>query len=180
MPFADVRGSTPGPGRSRALWGPGLTLYTPHKDVGQAAPEICVGVMSVSIYLVAFLPWGVLAPLNLFKLMLNTVSPYAHVWVPKETEQCQAACGIARMWVRPPEERTCAAKRAHALTVRSLAASQATLFWSLQFTSVRLLHLGGRRWRTLLTGHACASGTLVRLRALQSGADGAGVHGHRL
>ena len=78
------------------------SLYTPHKDVGQAAPEICrrVGVMSVSIYLVAFLPWGVLAPLNLFKLMLNTVSPYAHVWVPKETEQCQAACGIARMWVR--------------------------------------------------------------------------------
>ena len=38
---------------------------------------------------------------------LSQVSPTAHLWVPKESEQCQAACGIARMW--------------------------ATLFWSLQF-----------------------------------------------
>ena len=58
-------------------------------------------------YALAFFPWGVLAPLNLVKLMLNKVSPTAHFWVPKETEQCQAACGIARMW--------------------------ATLFWSMQF-----------------------------------------------
>ena len=67
--------------------------------------------MKPSVFLVAFLPWGVLAPLNVIKLLLNTVSPTAHLWVPKETEQCQAACGIARMW--------------------------ATLFWSLQFVSVR-------------------------------------------
>lgn len=60
-----------------------------------------------SPYTAAFLPWGVLAPLNILKLQLNKVSPGAHLWVPKETEQCQAACGIARMW--------------------------ATLFWSMQF-----------------------------------------------
>ena len=65
--------------------------------------------MKFSIYLAAFLPWGVLAPLNVLKLMLNAVSPTAHFWVPKETEQCQGACGIARMW--------------------------AQLFWSLQFIS---------------------------------------------
>ena len=65
--------------------------------------------MKFSIYLAAFLPWGVLAPLNVIKLMLNAVSPTAHFWVPKETEQCQGACGIARMW--------------------------AQLFWSLQFIS---------------------------------------------
>ena len=52
----------------------------------------------MSIFLVAFLPWGILAPLNLIKMLLNTVSPMAHFWVPKETEQCQAACGVARMW----------------------------------------------------------------------------------
>mmetsp|Transcript_8395 Transcript_8395/g.27682 ORF Transcript_8395/g.27682 Transcript_8395/m.27682 type:complete len:151 (-) Transcript_8395:385-837(-) len=60
------------------------------------------------LYLVAALPWLVLAPMNLFKLLLNTVSPTAHLWVPRETEQCQAGCGIARMW--------------------------ATLFWSQQFS----------------------------------------------
>ena len=60
-----------------------------------------------SVFLLAFLPWGVLAPLNVIKLQLNKVSPGAHLWVPSETEQCQAACGVARMW--------------------------ATLFWSLQF-----------------------------------------------
>ena len=37
------------------------------------------------------------------------VSPGAHLWVPLETEQCQAACGIARMW--------------------------ASLFWSMQFAN---------------------------------------------
>jgi len=65
--------------------------------------------MGFSVYLLGFLPWGVLSPLNIIKLQLNTVSPMAHIFVPKETEQCQAACGIARMW--------------------------ATLFWSLQFIS---------------------------------------------
>ena len=47
----------------------------------------------LSVFLVAFLPWGVLAPLNVLKLQLNKVSPGAHLWVPFETEQCQAACG---------------------------------------------------------------------------------------
>eukprot|EP00965_Chrysotila_dentata_P249609 6208981-Pleurochrysis_carterae.AAC.2 len=50
------------------------------------------------LYASAFFPWGVLAPLNVIKLLLNTVSPTAHLWVPKESEQCQAGCGIARMW----------------------------------------------------------------------------------
>lgn len=50
----------------------------------------------VSVFLLAFLPWGVLAPLNVIKLQLNKVSPGAHLWVPSETEQCQAACGVAR------------------------------------------------------------------------------------
>jgi hypothetical protein len=62
-----------------------------------------------SVFLAAFLPWGLLAPLNILKLQLNKVSPGAHLWVPLETEQCQAACGVARMW--------------------------ATLFWSMQFAN---------------------------------------------
>ena len=50
----------------------------------------------MSVFLLAFFPWGVLAPLNVIKLQLNKVSPGAHLWVPGETEQCQAACGVAR------------------------------------------------------------------------------------
>ena len=51
---------------------------------------------------------------------LNVASPTAHLWVPSETEQCQAGCAIARMW--------------------------ATLFWSLQFASaVAALYLHFRR-----------------------------------
>jgi len=72
-------------------------------------PETDASPSSVSVFLLAFLPWGVLAPLNVLKLQLNKVSPGAHLWVPAATEQCQAACGVARMW--------------------------ATLFWSLQFAS---------------------------------------------
>lgn len=72
-------------------------------------PKDAEPISGLSVFLVAFLPWGVLAPLNLLKLQLNKVSPGAHLWVPSETEQCQAACGVARMW--------------------------ATLFWSMQFAN---------------------------------------------
>jgi len=73
-----------------------------------------------SVFLLAFFPWGVLAPLNVIKLQLNKVSPGAHLWVPSETEQCQAACGVARMW--------------------------ATLFWSLQFcAALSCIYLHYRR-----------------------------------
>jgi len=79
---------------------------------------------SVSVFLVAFFPWGVLAPLNVLKLQLNKVSPGAHLWVPAATEQCQAACGVARMW--------------------------ATLFWSLQFASaIAAIYLHYNRERGL-------------------------------
>eukprot|EP00040_Diaphanoeca_grandis_P005760 m.34393 g.34393 ORF g.34393 m.34393 type:complete len:351 (-) comp16968_c0_seq2:220-1272(-) len=50
------------------------------------------------IYLVAAIQWGILAPLNLVKVLLNVVSPTAHLWVPKTSETCQKNCGIARMW----------------------------------------------------------------------------------
>jgi len=87
-----------------------------------AAPLYTGGGMSV--FLAAFLPWGVLAPLNVLKLQLNKVSPGAHLWVPAETEQCQAACGVARMW--------------------------ATLFWSMQFANaLACLYLHYRRERGL-------------------------------
>jgi len=87
-----------------------------------AAPLYTGGGMSV--FLAAFLPWGVLAPLNVLKLQLNKVSPGAHLWVPAETEQCQAACGVARMW--------------------------ATLFWSMQFANaLACLYLHYRREREL-------------------------------
>lgn len=77
-----------------------------------------------SVFLWAFLPWGILAPLNVLKLQLNKVSPGAHLWVPLETEQCQAACGIARMW--------------------------ASLFWSMQFANaVGCLYLHYHRERGL-------------------------------
>jgi len=77
-----------------------------------------------SIFLCAFLPWGILAPLNVLKLQLNKVSPGAHLWVPLETEQCQAACGVARMW--------------------------ATLFWSMQFANaVACVYLHYHRERGL-------------------------------
>jgi len=33
------------------------------------------------LYLVAALPWLILSPMNLIKLLLNTVSPTAHLWV---------------------------------------------------------------------------------------------------
>ena len=79
---------------------------------------------SVSVFLIAFFPWGVLAPLNVLKLQLNKVSPGAHLWVPAATEQCQAACGVARMW--------------------------ATLFWSLQFASaIAAIYLHYNRERGL-------------------------------
>ena len=101
----------------------------------------------MSIFLVAFLPWGILAPLNLIKMLLNTVSPMAHFWVPKETEQCQAACGVARMW--------------------------ATLFWSLQFVSaVSFVYVHFNREQTGLVYFGIASkiivGTLL-LKAYLSG-----------
>ena len=93
-----------------------------------AMDDVIVKRSGLSVYLVAFLPWGVLAPLNFVKLMLNTVSPMAHIWVPKETEQCQAACGIARMW--------------------------ASLFWSMQFANaVACIYLHYHRER----GLACLS-----------------------
>jgi hypothetical protein len=79
---------------------------------------------SSSVFLWAFLPWGLLAPLNVLKLQLNKVSPGAHLWVPLETEQCQAACGIARMW--------------------------ASLFWAMQFANaVGCLYLHAHRERGL-------------------------------
>ena len=60
-------------------------------------PPNCEPVEGLSVFLLAFFPWGVLAPLNILKLQLNKVSPGAHLWVPGETEECQAACGVARM-----------------------------------------------------------------------------------
>lgn len=85
---------------------------------GAAAPT------GLSIFLCAFLPWGILGPLNVLKLQLNKVSPGAHLWVPLETEQCQAACGIARMW--------------------------ASLFWSMQFANaVACVYLHYNRERGL-------------------------------
>ena len=101
----------------------------------------------MSVYLAAFFPWGVLAPLNLIKLLLNTVSPTAHLWVPKETEQCQAACGIARMW--------------------------ATLFWSLQFVwALAFVHVHYNRSQTGLVyfgiGSKVIVGTLL-LKAYMAG-----------
>lgn len=50
------------------------------------------------VYLVAALQWGLLAPPNLVKVLLNKVSPTAHMWVPKASETCQKNCGIARLW----------------------------------------------------------------------------------
>eukprot|EP00937_MAST-01D_sp_MAST-1D-sp2_P007320 g7320.t1 len=58
------------------------------------------------VYQLAALQWGILAPLNLVKVLLNKVSPTARMWVPEASETCQKNCAIARMW--------------------------ATLFWSLQ------------------------------------------------
>ena len=88
------------------------------------------------IYLAAVLPWGVLAPLNLIKLLLNKVSPGAHLWVPYETEQCQAACGVARMW--------------------------AQLFWSLQFVfAVAYVHVHYNREQTGLVYAGIAAKLIV-------------------
>jgi membrane protein YqaA with SNARE-associated domain len=54
--------------------------------------------MAVDLYLVAALQWGILAPLNLVKLLRNATSPWARHWVPQISEECQRDCGIARMW----------------------------------------------------------------------------------
>ena len=99
--------------------------------------------MKFSIYLAAFLPWGVLAPLNVIKLMLNAVSPTAHFWVPKETEQCQGACGIARMW--------------------------AQLFWSLQFISaLSFVYVHYHREQTGLVHMGIATKLVVGLLLLKA------------
>ena len=99
-----------------------------------------------SVFLWAFLPWGILAPLNVLKLQLNKVSPGAHLWVPTETEVCQAACGIARMW--------------------------ATLFWAMQFANaIGCLYLHAHRERGLamqLLSHKIVVGGLL-LKAYVSG-----------
>lgn len=50
------------------------------------------------VLLVASLPWLVLAPLNLVKVLLNKRSPIAHRIVHPASEKCQSECGIARMW----------------------------------------------------------------------------------
>ena len=93
----------------------------------------------MSVFMCAFLPWGVLAPLNIVKLQLNKVSPGAHLWVPAETELCQAACGVARMW--------------------------ATLFWSMQFANAIgcvYLHYHRERGLALLsTAHRLVVGTVL-------------------
>ena len=102
--------------------------YSLHQDpiwaVAPERPQSYSGGIGISVFLCAFLPWGILAPLNVLKLQLNKVSPGAHLWVPPETEQCQAACGIARMW--------------------------ASLFWSMQFANaVACVYLHHRRERGL-------------------------------
>ena len=67
------------------------------------------------------------------------VSPGAHLWVPAETEQCQAACGVARMW--------------------------ATLFWSMQFANaLACVYLHYQRERGLATvsvAHKLVVGTTL-------------------
>merc|ERR1719331_1965092 len=50
------------------------------------------------LYLVAALQWGIIAPLNFVKVLQNVTSPIAHYNVPKESEECQRDCAIARMW----------------------------------------------------------------------------------
>ncbi|KAL3928171.1 MAG: hypothetical protein SGPRY_002504 [Prymnesium sp.] len=104
------------------------------------------GAAGLSVFLLAFLPWGLLAPLNVIKLQLNRVSPGAHLWVPSETEQCQAACGIARMW--------------------------ATLFWSLQFSAaLACIYLHYHRERGLAV-FATANKLVVGTVLLKAYVDG--------
>ena len=73
------------------------------------------------------------------------MSPGAHLWVPGETEQCQAACGVARMW--------------------------ASLFWSMQFANAVAcvyLHYQRERGLALLSvSHKLAVGTLLLKAYLQ-------------
>ena len=111
-----------------------------------SAAEAKPSASGMSVFLVAFLPWGILAPLNVLKLQLNKVSPGAHLWVPLETEQCQAACGVARMW--------------------------ATLFWSMQFANAcasLYLHYHRERGLALLgVSHKLVVGTIL-LKAYLSG-----------
>lgn len=59
------------------------------------------------------LPWLVLCPMNVLKVLMNKRSPIAHKIVYEASERCQAECGIARMW--------------------------ATCFWSLQFFLAAIL-----------------------------------------
>merc|ERR1711871_1713696 len=57
-----------------------------------------VGGMGSTVLKTSALAWGLIAPLNLVKVLMNKVSPMAKKWVPSESEQCQQDCGIARMW----------------------------------------------------------------------------------
>ena len=109
----------------------------PAKTVGR-------GMVSKVLYFVATVQWGILAPLNLIKVLLNVVSPTAHLWVAKESETCQGQCGIARMW--------------------------ATLFWSGQIAfSLGYLYIFLALWRG---EHSVAKAPFVHIGVLQKLAVG--------
>ena len=76
---------------------PSTTMITLHAPLSSLCC-ILVSAMGLPIYLIAALQWGILAPLNVVKLLKNTTSPWARKWVPQESEECQRDCPIARMW----------------------------------------------------------------------------------
>ncbi|KAJ1629738.1 hypothetical protein T492DRAFT_1008469 [Pavlovales sp. CCMP2436] len=78
--------------------------------------------MADFVLLLASLPWLVLAPFNVVKVLLNKRSPIAHKIVHPVSEKCQSECGIARMW--------------------------ATCFWSAQFFLAAILLAAWARSRT--------------------------------
>ena len=103
--------------------------------------------MLQNMYAVASAPWMILAPLNLLKLLLNTPSPTAHLWVPKASELCQASCAIARMW--------------------------ATLFWANQFVwALANLYVHHNRRQDGLIVFGAANKAVVGLLLLLAYAQG--------
>ena len=112
---------------------------TPERTHRTPTPRVVV-----VLYLATALQWGIIGPLNLVKVLLNTASPTAHLWVHKESETCQGQCGML------DANGTLAYLRTRATCTRTgIARTWATMFWSGQiaFSLVYLYIFLGVRLR---------------------------------
>eukprot|EP00039_Didymoeca_costata_P029918 m.27032 g.27032 ORF g.27032 m.27032 type:complete len:333 (-) comp7856_c1_seq1:968-1966(-) len=54
--------------------------------------------LMLNLFLFTAVQWGIFAPLNLVKVLINKPSPMAKHFVSEASESCQQSCDIARLW----------------------------------------------------------------------------------